>query len=185
MTRHALAAAAALGLLASPVWAAEYAVKARAVCTDASGGMRLETVKGDNTNIISTCVGVADTDPSIALYAVTFDSTTRELHVVQRCDGAISCDLTDKITCQTAGINTKGVIDTRATCSYRILDIGMSSVEGTLLCRERELYSAATGKYAFHTSCAGNLAADTTPCWLGLTSGKPFVPDVTVMCPIP
>ena len=95
----------------------------------------------------------------------------------------VVCDLTDQITCQTAGINTKGAIDTRTACSYRMRDIGMSNVEGTLLCRERELYSAAKNKYAFHTSCVGNLAFDTTPCWFGVTSGKPFVPDADVMCP--
>ena len=40
------------------------------------------------------------------------------------------------------------MIDTRAACSYRMKDINTTSVEGTLLCRERELFSAAKGKYA-------------------------------------
>jgi hypothetical protein len=102
---------------------------------------------------------------------------------VLRCNGAVVCDLTDQITCQTAGINTKGVIDTRAVCSYRMLDVGMSNVEGTLLCRERELFSAVKDKYAFHTSCVGNLASDSTPCWIGFTSGKPFEQSGT--CPAP
>ena len=89
------------------------------------------------------------------------------------------CDLTDQITCQTAGVNTKGVIDTRAACSYRMRDIGMSNVEGTLLCRERELYSAAKNKYAFHTSCVGNLAFDTTPCWSASRAASPSYPTRT------
>lgn len=181
MIRHAIAAAAALFLLASPAWAVDYNVKAKAVCADASGGMKLAKVNGNNANIISTCVGVSSTDPAIDNYALTFDSTARELHVVLRCNGAVVCDLTDQITCQTGGVNTKGLIDTKAVCSYRMLDINMSSVEGTLLCHERELYSAAKGKYAFHTSCVGALAADTTPCWVGLTSGKLF--EQSGVCP--
>jgi len=183
MTRQVLAALAAFGLLAAPAWAVEYNVKAKAVCAGGSAGMKLDTFKGDNSNIISLCVGISPTDPMIGDYALTFDSTGHELHVVLRCNGAVVCDLTDQITCQTAGINTKGVIDTRAACSYRMLDIGMSNVEGTLLCRERELYSAAKNKYAFHTSCVGNLASDSTPCGIGLTSGKPF--EQSGMCPAP
>lgn len=183
LTRHALAAAAALALFATPAWALEYNVKAKAVCSGGGAGMKLDVFKGDNSNVIASCVGISPTDPGIADYALTFDSTARELHVVLRCNGAVVCDITDQITCQTAGINTKGVIDTRAACSYRMKDINTTSVEGTLLCRERELFSAAKGKYLFHTSCVGNLASDATPCWLGLTSTKPF--EQSGMCPAP
>jgi hypothetical protein len=172
---------AALGLLAAPAWAVEYTVKAKASCADASGGTKLEKVTGDNTNIISLCVGISSTDPVIDDYAVTFDSSARELHVVLRCNGAIVCDLTDLITCQTAGVNTKGAIDTKALCTYRMLDIGMSNVEGTLLCKERELFSAAKDKYAFSTSCVGSLASDSTPCALALKSDKPF--EQSGICP--
>ena len=181
MTRHLLAAVAALGLLASPAWAVEYNVKAKAVCGDASSGTKLERVTGDNANIIALCVGVSPTDALVDSYAVTFDSSARELHVVLRCNGAIVCDLTDLITCQTAGVNTKGAIDTKALCSYRMLDIGLSNVEGNLLCKEREFFSAAKGKYAFSTSCVGNLASDSNPCALALKSGKPF--EQSGVCP--
>src|SRR5215813_11405797 len=158
MLRSVCAAAAALTLLAPSAWA-NYDVKARITCADVSGS-KLAKLKLDNADIIGACLGVAPTDPSVDNYAVTFDSDTRELHVLRRCDSLIMCDLTDQLGCQTAGTNTKGEIDTTASCAYRMRDINGIDIEGTLVCREREKWSAAKDKYSFSTACEGTYSSD-------------------------
>jgi len=178
--RSVFAAAAALTLLAPSAWA-NYDVKAKITCADVSGD-KLGKLKLGNDDIIAACRGVAPTDPSVADYAVTFDSDTRELHVLRRCDSLIVCDLTDQIGCQTAGTNTKGEIDTTASCAYRALDINGIDIEGTLVCREREKWSAAKDNYSFSTSCEGTYSSGgITPCTISFKSGKAF--DESGVCP--
>ena len=181
--RSVFAAAAALTVLAPSAWA-NYNVKAKIVCADVAGD-KLTKVKLGNDDVIAACLGVAPTDPSVADYALTFDSDTRELHVLRRCDSLVVCDLSDQIACQTAGTNTKGMINTTASCAYRMLDIVASKIdlEGTLVCKEREKWNATTDKYSFSTSCDGTYSTGgSTPCTISLKSGKLF--DESGVCPV-
>src|SRR5262245_2378963 len=110
MLRSVFAAALTLALLAASAWA-NYDVKAKISCADVAGDKLVKTKLG-NDEVVAACLGVAPSDPSVADYALTFDSDTRELHVIRRCDSLVMCDLSDKIACQTAGTNTKGSINT-------------------------------------------------------------------------
>src|SRR5262245_49473280 len=129
--RYALAAAAALSLLAPTAWA-NWNVKVKATCF-APDGDKLVKEKGGNANIIGACIGADPTDPVIDNYAVTFDSDTRELHVILRCDSTVICDLSDQISCEAAGQNDKLGINTKGACVYNMLDIGKNDVQGTFL----------------------------------------------------
>jgi hypothetical protein len=172
-TRALLALATGLTFAAPSAWA-NYNVSAKFVCYD-TGGSKLLKPNGGNDAIIALCLGVQPGDPSIADFALTFDSDSRELHVIRRCDDSIAiCDLSTQLTCETAGQNDVNGINTNAACIYRVEDFGGLPVEGTMACLEKEKYSAASGKYAFATSCSGALDVGSSPCTLSFKSGRLF-----------
>jgi hypothetical protein len=157
--------------LASSAWA-NYDVNAKFTCYSGSDDKLLKA-KGGNEEVIAACLGVSPTSPVVADYALTFDSDFRELHVVRRCDTAIICDLSTQLGCEIGGPHSES-INTQTACTYRLLDLGASGVEGTMSCIEKEKYSLSTHKYSFSTSCVGALDVDGTPCTLTFKSGRVF-----------
>lgn len=171
----ALALALGLTLLVALPAQANFAVKAKFTCYEgAVDTTKLPSDKGGNTEVVAACLGVPDTDPSVADYSLVFDSDFRELHVVRNCDAQIICDLSDQVTCATA---VDGVFDDyklNQQCVYRLLDVGSNPVFGSMICKESESWNAITDKYSFKTSCEGSLDFDGAPCSLSFSSGKLF-----------
>jgi hypothetical protein len=149
---------------------ANYLVSVKLTCYDGQGD-KLAKVKRGNADIIGMCIGKPANDPSIANYAVTYDSDSRELHVLRRCDGAVTCDLSDVSRCETVG--DVGITSKRA-CLYDLLDIGATDVHGGMLCTENETYSMKTHKYTYKETCAGSLATPSETCAISFKSGKGF-----------
>src|SRR5215510_8586958 len=135
--RYALAALAALTLLAPSAWA-NWNVKAKITCYEPDNASeKLLKGKGGNADIIAACTGLSPTDPMIDNYAVTFDSDSRELHVILRCDDSVVvCDLSNQLGCAVAGQDDKLGINTKGVCVYTMLDVGKSDVQGQFVCHE-------------------------------------------------
>jgi len=174
MSLRGLMALAAALTLAAPAWA-NYNINAKLVCYDDGGSGKLLKLKGTNKDIIAMCLGVPVTDPTVANYALTFDSDFRELHVISRCDDSvIVCDLSTQLGCKTATTDDDHGFSNNAGCVYQILDAGKTDVQGLLTCVEKEKYSLSTNKYTFSTSCIGSLDAGGTPCTLSFKSNRLF-----------
>ncbi|HTO05781.1 MAG TPA: hypothetical protein VMR86_01885 [Myxococcota bacterium] len=178
MKQATLAALAAALTFAVPSAWANYNVNAKLTCYDDGDGSKLLKLKLGNAALIARCLSVTISDPSVANYALTFDSDTRELHVIRRCDSLVMCDLSSQASCQTAGESGEN-INTNAACIYTLLDPTEDPV-GQMACFEKEKYSLATNKYSFSTSCAGTLDIG-EPCTLSFKSGKLF--DESGACP--
>jgi hypothetical protein len=166
-----------VALLALPA-RANYLVTAKLVCYDAQSD-KLARAKRGNADLIAKCIGEAPTSPLVADYAVTFDSDTRELHVLRRCDGAAICDLSNSSHCETIG---DVGITSKSACLYDLLDIGSTAVHGTLLCTDNETYSFTTHKYTYKASCAGTFSTPSESCTIGFKTGKAF--DTSGSCPL-
>ena len=80
---------------------AEWDVKAKLTCYESFDG-KGQKLKGSNTDLIAACLGVEPEHPSIAEHAVTFDSDSRELHVLRRSDCVEICEISAPTGCQEA-----------------------------------------------------------------------------------
>lgn len=173
-----IALVAVLGSAVALPASANYLLNGKVVCYDVVND-KLVTHKPKPTDLIALCLGVAPTDPSIANFALTFDSDTRELHVVRRCIGApVICDLSTQLVCDTAGHD----FNTDQGCVYRLLDLGGHHVEGTMTCKETERYSMTTHRYSFKAKCAGGFALDDSACTISFSIGKGL--DESAQCPL-
>ncbi len=145
--------AAALTLLA-PAARANWNVKAKLLCYEAS-----------NQND-----------------ALTYDSDTRELHVINRCDeSVVQCDLSNHGVCSSSTRETSSKYKTNRACTDELLNIGASEVEGSMLCLENEGYSFSSHKFSFGAACQATLEVDGLPCVLAFKSGKLF--KESAVCP--
>lgn len=183
MSRRTLSAA--LAALAIPVFAspasANFDVAAKIVCFDVDG-TKLVKEKFKNDAVIADCLGVASTDPAVAAHALTWDSDTRELHVIRRCDEQEVCDLSDEVTCEDVSQKTMSGFKNAAGCIYRLLDFGPVDVEGTMICSDKESYSYSSNKYTYKIACSGSFSADGDACAIAFKSGRLFEESGT--CPL-
>ena len=181
---RALVTFAALGLLALTTEAqANWTLKAKLTCYESQDeGTTLEKGKGKNVDVVAACLGVASTDPSVQDFSLTFDSDTRQLNVIRNCDSLVICDLSTQLACQSALTGNKSDYKLKQQCIYRLLDIGESAVEGTMICKENESYKLSNNKFKFSSSCDGNFDFDGLPCTLSFSTGKLFEESGT--CPV-
>jgi len=170
---------AVLGSAVALPASANYLLNAKVTCYDVAND-KLVSNKPKSEDLIALCLGVAPTDPSVADFALTFDSDTRELHVVRRCiNEPVQCQLSTQLSCDSAGqdFNVDGA------CVYQLLDNGAHDVQGTMLCKETERYSLKTHKYSFKAKCAGGFTLDGHSCSIAFTTGKAL--DDSSTCPAP
>ena len=154
--------------------AAEWDVKAKLTCYESVEG-KIATLKGSNTDLIAACLDTDPEDPGIADYAVTFDSDSRELHVLRRSDCVEICEISEPIGCQEAISETSSQIKSQRSCVDELNDIGIMPVDGSMICSESDSYSFSTHTISFKASCKGNFIAGGTPCELSFSVGKEFV----------
>jgi hypothetical protein len=172
-----------VGLLAAPA-VANFDANATLTCWVAAEGRLLRGRLG-NDDIVAACLGVDEGDPLIASYALVFDSDTRELRVVRRCDALVECVLSDFVTCAEAITETATSTRSRASCVYDLRDVGATSVEGTMICSQSQSDSARS--FRFRASCSALMSADVLltgealPCALKLRTGRLFEESGT--CP--
>ena len=153
---------------------AEWDVKAKLTCYESFDG-KIQKLKGSNTDLIAACLGVEPEHPSIAEHAVTFDSDSRELHVLRRSDCVEICEISEPIGCQEAISESSSQIKSQRSCVDAVNDIGSVPVEGSMICSESDSYSFSTHTISFKASCKGNFIADGTPCDISYSAGKQFV----------
>ncbi len=162
---------------------ANWNLKAKLTCYESvDDGTKLEKGKGKNDEVVAACLGVATTDPSVANYSLTFDSDTRQLNVIRNCDSLVICDLSTQLGCESALTGNKADYKLKQQCIYRLLDIGESNVEGTMICKENESYKVSNNKFKFDASCDGNLDYDGLPCTISFNTGKLF--EESGVCPV-
>lgn len=164
---------------------ANWDVKVKLTCYESIEG-KIQKLRGSNTDLIAACLGVEPEDPSIADYTVTFDSDTRELHVLRRSDCVEICDISEEIGCQEATSETSSQIKHQRSCVDDLSDFGVDpndpnspmDVDGSMICSESDSYSFSTNEFSFKASCKGNLIGGGTPCDISFSAGK------LTVCPV-
>ena len=171
-------AVALLGLLAglaNPAWA-NWDIKLKASCQEA-GASKLAKLSLAKADLISYALGQIGSGLAVAGAELVFDSDTRRLTVVRRCDAAVLYVFASEGACQEVATQKGATSNYTRSC----LLVFEGADEGTALGSEKESYNESSGAFTFKGSYSGQFLIDGLPCAIGWSTGKLF--ETSGICP--
>ena len=171
-TTAAIGALAALALFVGTA-RADWEVTGKVTCWD-SDAEALDKDKAGSDQLVALCLGVDESDPSVADSALVFGVDPRELRVVRRCDSQILCVVSAELGCSVAGPTNDNGFKRKGTCVHHLKDVGLHHVDGSLFCSEGDRYTIEPNRYTYKATCEGEFAIDGRPCTVQLKTGREF-----------
>lgn len=176
--KSSIRAVALLGLLvglANPAWA-NWDIKLKTSCQQA-GESKLAKLSLNKADLITHALSEIGSGLGVAGAELVFDSDTRRLTVVRRCDAAVLYVYASEGGCQEVSSQNGATFIYTRSC----LLVFEGADEGTALGSEKESYNEASNAFTFKGSYIGQFLIDGLPCAIGWSTGKLFA--TSGVCP--